>query len=420
MIVKMTYDDELLGKAVIPDDIKVTQYAPKDVETYENEEEIRTALREKLLNPIGMRSLADELAEAKKILILSDDNTRTTNSRLIIEEIVRMFPEKKFTVIICLGTHRLMTDEEIVRKLGEEILEKCSVTQHDWQTATYHDFGRTESGIPVLINDIIDDFDYIIGTGQIVPHRCTGFSAGSKIVQPGISAGETTEATHWLSARFKTKDMMGKRDNPVREELDEIASRAGLKFLINVVQDSNKQIVGIFCGDPVEAHRSAAIKAAEIFGFKVEPVEIVISESHPADIELWQASKGIYSAVPMVKPGGTLILVTPCPEGISKTFGEELLKFGYKHDYEDMKKYVDAGLVSNKILAAHIVHAGEILFKAARVLIVTPGINREDCEKLGLVKVESLQEAINTALGDYENPEVAVMKYAADLLPVFD
>ncbi|MDK2950763.1 MAG: lactate racemase [Kosmotogales bacterium] len=419
MKIKMSYDDPKISEAIISNDVILKEYEPKQASPM-TEKELKNKLKNKLEKPIFANSLKSELENKKEILLLSDDNTRTTNVKIIIDTLIELFPEKNFSIIVCLGTHRKMKDEEIEKKFGKKIIDRCKIFQHDWIKATYHDFGTTNSGIPVLINDIIDNYDYIIGTGQVVPHRCTGFSGGTKIMQPGISAGKTTEATHWLSAKYKVNDIMGIRDNPIRKELDEIGIKAGLKFIINVVQDNHHQIVDFFCGDSVEAHRAAAEKTKEIFGFKVEPAEIVISESHPADIELWQASKGIYSAVAAVKPGGTLILVTPCPEGISKTFGKELLKYGYKNTYEEIKKLFESGKISNGILAAHIVHAGEILFKARKVLVVSPGLTEIECKKMGLEKAESLQEAVDKSLKEYSNPRVSVMKFAADLLPILD
>ena len=58
--------------------------------------------------------------------------------------------------------------------------------------------------------------------GSIVPHHIPGFSGGGKIVQPGISGEATTAYTHLLSVRAP-RSYLGILDNPVREEMDEIA-----------------------------------------------------------------------------------------------------------------------------------------------------------------------------------------------------
>ena len=52
--------------------------------------------------------------------------------------------------------------------------------------------------------------------------------------------------------------------------------------------------------------------------------DIVIAGSHPCDIEFWQAHKSLYPADIAVKEGGTIIVVTPCPEGVAVTHQEML------------------------------------------------------------------------------------------------
>jgi len=47
-----------------------------------------------------------------------------------------------------------------------------------------------------------------------------------------------------------------------------------------------------------------------------EPVEVALVSAHPAEADFWQAGKGIASGEKLLKDGGTLILVAPCPEGV--------------------------------------------------------------------------------------------------------
>jgi hypothetical protein len=84
--------------------------------------------------------------------------------------------------------------------------------------------------------------DLIIGVGQIVPHRVTGFSGGGNIIQPGICGEETTGKTHWLCAQFKGREILGKIENPVKDEIEKIA-KAGLKWIVNTIQDGRGQLV---------------------------------------------------------------------------------------------------------------------------------------------------------------------------------
>ena len=106
--------------------------------------------------------------------------------------------------------------------------------------------GSTNSGVPVSVNKLVLDYDFILGIGSVIPHRVAGFSGGGKIVQPGISGEETTGQTHWLSAKYEGREILGKIENPVRDEIEEVAKIAGLDFIINVVPNSQVNLC-LFC-----------------------------------------------------------------------------------------------------------------------------------------------------------------------------
>jgi len=46
------------------------------------------------------------------------------------------------------------------------------------------------------------------------------------------------------------------------------------------------------------------------------PSSVLVAGSAPADLDFWQAAKGIFNCQSAVKDGGWLVPVTPCPEGI--------------------------------------------------------------------------------------------------------
>ena len=71
-------------------------------------------------------------------------------------------------------------------------------------------------------------------------------------------------------------------------------------------------------GHPVRAHREGVKVSKEIYAVQVgSPADIVIVDSYPADIDLWQAGKAIEAASFVVKKGGVIILVTTCPDGVA-------------------------------------------------------------------------------------------------------
>ena len=57
--------------------------------------------------------------------------------------------------------------------------------------------------------------------------------------------------------------------------------------------------------------------ARKVYSKKIiEKTDLVIAVSYTHDMDFWQGTKGIYSGEPLVKDGGTLLLISPCYEGL--------------------------------------------------------------------------------------------------------
>lgn len=91
-----------------------------------------------------------------------------------------------------------------------------------------------------------------------------------------------------------------------------------LAFIVNVVKNCSGDICGVFAGDCVQAHRAGVAMAEESFKILVgEGADIVIVSSHPADLDYWQAIKGVTAAYFAVKKGEIIVFVAPCREGLA-------------------------------------------------------------------------------------------------------
>ena len=117
------------------------------------------------------------------------------------------------------------------------------------------------SGVPVMMNRTVSEADLVIGIGSIVPHRYCGWSGGAKIVQPGVCGEATTVATH-LMITLDPGVRLGNVENVVRHEMEAVAERAGLRFIVNTVVSARGDVVSVVAGDPVKAHR-AGVRLAE-------------------------------------------------------------------------------------------------------------------------------------------------------------
>ena len=160
------------------------------------------------------------------------------------------------SILIAGGSHRPMTEDELRAKVGHQVFESVPVFNHEYankEKLVY--LGDTANGTPIWINKMVFEADLVLAVGGIVPHRYCGWSGGGKIIQPGVCGEETTIATHLMITKDESITL-GNIDNPVRAEIDEIALKAGLKFIVNVIMDADQRVVGLVAGDPIKAHRS--------------------------------------------------------------------------------------------------------------------------------------------------------------------
>ena len=380
------------------------------------------AIRHALENPQGGPRLEDMEAGEGGYLILADDMTRSTPVATMIAAILEEFnaagvPDSQVSVLIATGTHRPMTDAEVSERFGAELSRRVQIVNHDYRTSRLVDMGETEHGTPISVNEEALRAGAVIGLGSIVPHHIPGFSGGAKIIQPGISGDTTTAATHLFSALSEVP-ILGMVDSPVRREMEEVAGRVGLSASLNVTLNAQGELVEAFFGGPGAVFRAGAAASTRIYGVPARRgVDIVVAGSHPCDIEFWQAHKSLFPAAQMVRPGGTIVVLTPCPEGVARTH-DDVLNYAAK-PYDRIEQMITSGAVEDPVGASNAVAWARIR-ETADISIVSDGITPNDCRALGFRHFASLDDALADArlrLG--RDASVSVMTHAPETLPLF-
>jgi len=398
-------------------------YEPKEMDQASvlPEEEV---LRRGFEKPINC-PLLSELARGKRdAMVIVDDITRPTPVREVVPWVVSELtkggmPEDAITFMVALGTHRLMTDEEMRQKFGEDLLSRYRFVQHGGpghEECT--NLGTTEGGTEIWVNTEAVKASLVVGVGHIVPHRVAGYSGGSKIIQPGVCNNITTGQTHFLSCLRPGAEMSGVRDNPVRHEMDAVGKAVGLAFIANVIHDLRERLVRVVCGDPVEAHREGCKLSRKMTEARMPHyADIVVTDSYPMDSMLWQAAKGLYAAELAVREGGVIILVSPCPECVADHH-PDIVRFGYR-PVAETQQLVREGKIEDLTAAAHIAHLGRIVIERATGILVSPGVPKEVTEKLGMRYAKTPAEALSMAYKMVgEDAKVAVLRRGSEVLPV--
>ena len=377
-------------------------------------------LQNALANPIGTDRLDRIVKAGMKIVIAVDDITRSTRTELMLPLVLKQLKQAKISnkdisIFIALGTHRQMTDEEIKLKYTKKAAENYRVINPDWKAGNeYQAVGKGSDGFEIKMHKAILESDFVIGLGQTVPHMYAGFGGGGKIINPGCADEQTIGQMHWLSHTVASNERFGVRDNKVRQLVDDIAVKSGLKFILNEVPAEDGRIAGAFAGDPIEAHRAACKFATQLYAVKVKKADIVIADSYPADIDFWQSIKALYSAHFAVKKGGTLIFVTPSPEGISSQH-PEIIDIGYKTGHEHIEKLVADGRLS-KVVAANLWVGNEIL-QNSDVIFVSKGISEKDAKAMGFDWAANPADALKAALKKHgKDAKISVLCGASKII----
>ena len=384
-----------------------------------------------LESPIGTPPLKELAVDRKNIVFLVEDNTRSTPLDIIMPIITDYLnengvPDNAMSFLTAPGTHRLMTDEEIIQKLGAEMVRRFKVVQHDANASEdMKDLGTVTAGdykIPVHVNKYALEADLLVGIGNIVPHCDAGYSGGAKILQPGVCDFVTTSATH-AAAGFCPDIPLGMADgNPCRMGMEEVAKIAGLAFIVNTVKNYEGEISGIFAGDFIKAHREGVKLAKISYSISVpEPADIVIVSSSPSDMDYWQACKGTSCAYFAVKEGGVMIFAAPCTEGLAHNHPrfrewlslpmDEVLRRLAAASPED----VEADMVS-AVLSVCNCRARD----KAKIFCVSDGLTKEDLAAMQYTPFPSVQAALDEAMRLIPGATIGIIPKGGISLPVIE
>ena len=383
----------------------------------------RDEVRRALKKPIGTPSLQELVGPKDKVIIVGDDITRPTPQSIIVPVLLDELnavgiPNENIQVIIALGTHREMGEKEIREKYGSEVVKRVPVVNHDFKDLKkLVDMGKTETGIPISVNKEVYDADFVIGVGNIVPHCLAGWAGGGKIIQPGVCGEETNAMTHVMAAKVRpVTKLVGNLDSRVRREIDAIAVKAGLKLIVNTVLNREDKISHVVVGDPIKAFREGVKVAQGIYCPEVPGLaDIVVVSSYPADIDYYQACKPLAYASLAVKQGGTMVLITPSPEGISPIHPilKERATLTYSENLEAIDKKEIDDLIAGAIL---LVHAQ--IMERAEVICYSNGLTDEDKKALGFKHANTVEEAMEMAFKSQgKDAKVGILK-CGEILPI--
>jgi nickel-dependent lactate racemase len=380
------------------------------------EAEIERALRE----PMGSEKLGEMVKPENTVAIVVDDATRPAPSHLMVPLILKELKragvkDEKVTIVFGCGTHRAVTSEEALRLLGEDVLNNVKTASHNCKASDMVYAGKTRKhGTKVYLNRIFAEADTKILTGDIGFHYYAGYGGGRKSVLPAVASEESIKHNHAMILHPKAKT--GVLDgNPIHEDLVEAAKLAGVDFILNTVINTKGEVVRAFAGDVEQAFYEGTKLVDELYRVPFErkaDVVVVSSGGHPADINLYQAYKGVDNALVAVKRGGVIVLVAECSDGHgSQVFYDWMIKF------KDLKA-IEREIKRRFVLGGHKAYYLMKALKKVRIILVS---TMPDYYATSIFKLKTAR-AVNDALNEAFNivgrkAKVLTMPYGNFTLP---
>jgi nickel-dependent lactate racemase len=409
--IALPYDEPEISAVRIPRSLLHTIYTLPDVSPVAS---VETAVASALQNPIESACLRELVDSSQRIAIIVDDITRPTPTAAILPSILAELEEahiarEQIVIVMALGSHRSMSEEELDIKLSEEVRKQYRVTQsHFDDPENLVLLGQSEDGVDIYIDKEVAEADFTIGLGSIVPHGAVGWSGGGKIIYPGV-AGESTVAYFHYTHGLTEANLTGLDETVVRTRLEAWVKVVGLDFIVNAVLTPDGGVYHIVAGHYIAAHRAGVMKAHEAYTRNYSRQDdIVISISHPHDVDFWQAGKGFYAAESLVKDGGSIIVATPCPEGIGlhHLYPERI---GRDDNVELIHQIIEGGQMPEDPISLAPAAMVSKIRKRINLHIVSPGLDPQEMQKAFITSHPTLQAGLDYLIGQYENPSVSVV-----------
>ncbi|MGC8842543.1 MAG: nickel-dependent lactate racemase [bacterium] len=387
--------------------------------------DVEGTIKKLLDNPISSPPLKEIARGKKTACVVISDITRPVPNRIILPPLLDYLEEagikrENILILIATGLHRPNLGEELERMVGKDIMRNYRIENHFARDKSQQKFiGKTKRGTEVWVNRLYLEADLKILTGLIEPHFMAGYSGGRKSICPGICGVDTVKIQH--SPHFlehPNADNGIVEGNPFHEEALEVAKMAGADFILNVTINRERKITGVFAGD-LEKAWEEGVRFVEKF-VKVgidEAVDVVLTHGGgaPLDATFYQTVKGMVGALPILKPGGTIIIASSCSEGVGSEEFRTLLWNSKSLEETVERMYDPANFIIDQW---EVEELAKVYKKAKDVYLYTDGLSEEEIKHCFVKRAEDLEKTILEVLGGYgEGAKMAVILEGPYVIP---
>lgn len=206
-------------------------------------------------NFIGFNFLEELVKGKKNVVIIISDYIRFVLSRIIMLIILRRIRnvnlEIDVKIIVVIGFYRLSIREELIYKMGEEIVDNEDIVMYIFIDDKFMcKVGILFLGGDLYINKLVYEVEFLIVEGFIEFYFFVGFLGGRKSVFLGIVFVKIIMYNYCSDFIDSDNLRIGKLNNNfIYEDMVYVVKVVKLVFILNVVIDKDKKIIVFFVGD---------------------------------------------------------------------------------------------------------------------------------------------------------------------------
>ena len=385
-------------------------------------------IRRALDHPIGSRRIEELARPGMEVVLLFDDLQRPTPVHLALPEILNRLnkagiPDKRISGICAVGTHPVLTLEQISNKIGKETSSRLQgrLFSHDSHASDNVIIGKTHRGTLVEVNQRVAFSDLIIGVGECMPHPDAGFGGGCKIVMPGVCSYRTVADHHftWMRHRQTRVNLMD--GNFFYEEIADAGRLSRLAFKLDFIINEKKEVIRAFAGDPVNEHREASRYVASLYSTSLPNMaDVTITAAFPMEIGV-QSTKALAMAGYCTRSGGTIVWIAPQKE--AGPILPLIKEMGSPESAGDFHRRLIDGNIPGHLRSFGISYIMQVVrFKEIAekftVIHVTEGLSPEQVHMMKFTYSSTLQEAIDQVSQKLPKADVAIFPSGGNIIPV--
>jgi nickel-dependent lactate racemase len=325
--------------------------------------DIRNALRDSISDG-GFDAI---FRRAKHAAIVVDDITRPTPTKVLLPLVLDQLTavgirRASIKIIVALGSHAPLSEADLRRKLGTEVVQNYNILQHD-PMENLAEIGVHLDKIPVRINKDFLDCDLKISMGCITPHPFAGFSGGGKLILPGLASLEIIERTHRYVVMGFRGEMGVVEGNQFREEVEAVCQKCGLNLIVDSVVNQERKVAGVFIGDFKKAFSKGVEFARKVYQTPLpRKADVAVLNAYPKDTDLIQSENA-------------LNVLRSTPRSFLRDDGKVVLVSASSHGRGVHGIFAPGGRLYRKPIRKRWLGNKELI-------VYSPGVSREECRSI--------------------------------------